>query len=166
MLFKSTLLLNKLVDMSDNLLSQLSSFGFNQPRLKRDNDDIELTKDNLEEFILNYSSRLVKGSVESMENMKDFIDSAPDAESAEALASMIKSTASTIDILQRILIAREKNKSAKELTQMKIESQQMQTDKDIAARLLLTREEAIKALIASTEDRETIEAEVTIVDGN
>lgn len=166
MLFKSTLLLNKLVDMSDNLFSQLSSFGFNQSRPKRDSDDLELTKDNLEEFILNYSSRLVKGSVESMENMKDFIDSAPDAESAEALASMIKSTASTIDILQRILIAREKNESAKELTQMKIESQQMQTDKDIAARLLLTREEAIKALIASTEDNKAIEAEVTIVDEN
>lgn len=145
----------------DDLLKQLSEF----PREKKVRDDgFELSNENLEEFLLKYTGRLVKDSVESIENMKDFIDSAPDAESAEALASLIKSATSSIDILQRIMTSREKNTSSKEIAKMKIESQQIQTDKEIGAKLLLSREEAIKALIESSNTPKTIEVESRIVD--
>lgn len=145
----------------DDLLKQLSEF----PREKKVRDDgFELSNENLEEFLLKYTGRLVKDSVESIENMKDFIDSAPDAESAEALASLIKSATSSIDILQRIMTSREKNTSSKEIAKMKIESQQIQTDKEIGAKLLLSREEAIKALIESSNNPKTIEVESRIVD--
>jgi hypothetical protein len=57
----------------DDLLKQLSEF----PREKKVRDDgVELSGENLEEFLLKYTGRLVKDSVESIENMKDFIDSA------------------------------------------------------------------------------------------
>jgi hypothetical protein len=145
----------------DDLLKQLSDF----PREKKVRDDgFELSNENLEEFLLKYTGRLVKDSVESIENMKDFIDSAPDAESAEALASLIKSATSSIDILQRIMTSREKNSSSKEIAKMKIESQQIQTDKEIGARLLLSREEAIKALIESSNKPKAIEVESKIVE--
>ncbi|MGA1048035.1 MAG: hypothetical protein ACO3UU_08480 [Minisyncoccia bacterium] len=144
----------------DDLLKQLSE----SPRVKPMRDDsIELTGENLEEFLLKYTGKLIKDSVESIENVKDYIDSAPDAESTEALASLIKSAASSIDVLQRIMTSREKNTSSKEITKMKIESQQIQTDKEIGARLLLSREEAIKALIASSNSP-TIEVESEIVE--
>lgn len=144
----------------DDLLKQLSE----SPRVKPMRDDsIELTGENLEEFLLKYTGKLIKDSVESIENVKDYIDSAPDAESTEALASLIKSAASSIDVLQRIMTSREKNTSSKEITKMKIESQQIQTDKEIGARLLLSREEAIKALIASSNSP-TIKVESEIVE--
>lgn len=154
-------MLNKIVEENsvDDLLKQLSDF----PRSKKVSDDgVELSSENLEEFLLKYTGRLVKDSVESIENVKDFIDSAPDPESTEALASLIKSAASSIDVLQRIMTSREKNASSKEITKMKIESQQMQTDKEIGARLLLSREEAIKALIQSSEE-DAIDAESELV---
>ena len=145
----------------DDLLKQLSEF----PREKKVRDDgFELSNENLEEFLLKYTGRLVKDSVESIENMKDFIDSAPDAESTEALASLIKSATSSIDILQRIMTSREKNNSSKEIAKMKIESQQIQTDKEIGARLLLSREEAIKALMDSSKATKAIEVESKIVE--
>jgi hypothetical protein len=145
----------------DDLLKQLSEF----PREKKVRDDgVELSGENLEEFLLKYTGRLVKDSVESIENMKDFIDSAPDAEGAEALASLIRSAASSIDILQRVMTSREKNISTKEITKMKIESQQIQTDKEIGARLLLSREEAIKALIDSSNVPKAIDVKSEIVD--
>jgi hypothetical protein len=125
----------------DDLLKQLSEF----PREKKVRDDgVELSGENLEEFLLKYTGRLVKDSVESIENMKDFIDSAPDAEGAEALASLIRSAASSIDILQRVMTSREKNTSTKEITKMKIESQQIQTDKEIGARLLFREKKRLK----------------------
>ena len=145
----------------DDLLKQLSEF----PREKKVRDDgVELSGENLEEFLLKYTGRLVKDSVESIENMKDFIDSAPDAEGAEALASLIRSAASSIDILQRVMTSREKNMSTREITKMKIESQQTQTDKEIGARLLLSREEAIKALIDSSNAPKVIDVKSKIVD--
>lgn len=145
----------------DDLLKQLSEF----PREKKVRDDgFELSGENLEEFLLKYTGRLVKDSVESIENMKDFIDSAPDAEGAEALASLIRSAASSIDILQRVMTSREKNTSTKEITKMKIESQQIQTDKEIGARLLLSREEAIKALIDSSNAPKAIDVKSEIVE--
>jgi hypothetical protein len=145
----------------DDLLKQLSEF----PREKKVRDDgVELSGENLEEFLLRYTGRLVKDSVESIENMKDFIDSAPDAEGAEALASLIRSAASSIDILQRVMTSREKNTSTKEITKMKIESQQIQTDKEIGARLLLSREEAIKALIDSSNAPKAIDVKSEIVE--
>lgn len=147
-------------DSVNSLLEQLSEF----PRKKKAAEEsVELTKENIEDFLLSYTGKLVKDSVESVENMKDFIDSAPDAESTEALASLIKSATSSIDILQRIMTAREKNDSSREITKMKIESQREQTDKEIGAKLLMSREELIKALIDSSNKPKTIEVESKIV---
>lgn len=147
-------------DSVNSLLEQLSEF----PRKKKvAEESVELTKDNMEDFLLAYTGKLVKDSVESVENMKDFIDSAPDAESSEALASLIKSATSSIDILQRIMTAREKNTSSKEIAKMKIESQKEQTDKEIGAKLLMSREEVIKALIESSNKPKAIEVESEIV---
>jgi len=141
----------------NDLLSQLQEI----PRESKANEDsLELTPDNVEEFLLKYSGRLIKDSVESVENLKDFIDSAPDADHSEALASLIRSATSSIDILQRIVTSREKNTNTKEVTQMKIDSQQARTNKEIGAQLLLTREELLKELIDKSIDSDTIDVEV------
>jgi type I site-specific restriction-modification system R (restriction) subunit len=141
----------------NDLLSQLQEI----PRESKANEDsLELTPDNVEEFLLKYSGRLIKDSVESVENLKDFIDSAPDADHSEALASLIRSATSSIDILQRIVTSREKNTNTKEVTQMKIDSQQAKTNKEIGAQLLLTREELLKELIDKSNDSDTIDVEV------
>lgn len=143
-------------DTINDLLTQLQGI----PREASANDDeIELTPENLEEFLLKYSGKLIKGSVESVENLKDFIDSAPDADHSEALASLIRSATSSIDILQKIMSNREKNANSKEITKMKIESQHAQTDKELGARLMLSREELMKELISKSREVEVIDVE-------
>ncbi len=145
----------------DDLLKQLSEF----PRERSSNrDEVDLTRENMEEFLLKYTGKLVKDSVESIENLKDFIQSAPDAESTEALASLIKSATSSIDVLQRVMTARERNASSKEIAKMKIESQQQQVDKEIGAKLLISREEAIKALVSAASNTPSIEVQGEIVE--
>lgn len=147
--------------MSDETVNDLLSQLQEIPRESKANEDsLELTPDNVEEFLLKYSGRLIKDSVESVENLKDFIDSAPDADHSEALASLIRSATSSIDILQRIVTSREKNTNTKEVTQMKIDSQQARTNKEIGAQLLLTREELLKELIDKSIDSDTIDVEV------
>lgn len=144
--------------MSDETVNDLLSQLQNIPRESKANEDsLELTPDNVEEFLLKYSGRLIKDSVESVENLKDFIDSAPDADHSEALASLIRSATSSIDILQRIMTSREKNENTKEVTKMKIESQQTKTDKEIGAQLLMSREELLKELIDKSNELIDIE---------
>jgi hypothetical protein len=56
------------------------------------------------------------------------------------------------------MTSREKNENTKEVTKMKIESQQTKTDKEIGAQLLMSREELLKELI--DKSNEPIEVEV------
>jgi hypothetical protein len=58
-------------DSVDDLLQQLSNF----PREKKTSEgDVELSKENIEDFLLKYTGRLVKDSVESILKNNVFID--------------------------------------------------------------------------------------------
>jgi hypothetical protein len=141
------------IDVSEDptvsdLLSQLSG---NFPKKVKAADDIDLSPDNLEEFVLKYAGQLVKDSIESVEGYKDIISGGGTAEEAEALAALIKSAGTGIDVLQKIMTTREKNSNSREIAQMKIDSQQIQTDKEISAKVLISREEAMVRLFQSIE---------------
>ena len=59
----------------------------------------ELSKEDMEKFLLNYSSQLIKGSVEFVDDLKQYINSAPSAEDVTAMASLISSSAAAITLL-------------------------------------------------------------------
>lgn len=141
-------------DSIDSLLKQLQE---SPKEIKRISDEFKLNSDELENFVLEYCGRLIKNSVESVENMKPYAEAADgDSEGMEAYASLIKASASTIDVLQKILTAREKNATNKEVTQMKIESIDKNTDKELGTRILLSREDLIKQLIDKAHEEEEI----------
>ena len=144
----------------DNLLDQLRTAPKEEPSNTADEEAVELTSENVEDFLLKYAGKLVKGSVESVENMKDFIDSAPDADHSEALASLIRSASSSMDVLQKLLIAKNRNDNTIEVTKMKIESQQLKTNKEVGAQLLLSREEMLKELMDRSETAVVVESEI------
>lgn len=143
-----------------DLLAQLQS---DPPRDRAEGTDIDLARENIEDFLLANIGKLVQGGVESVQNMIDFTASAPDADSSESLASLIRASASSIDILQKIMISREKNINSREIAQMKIDSSSKNMDKEITAKLLLSREEVLRQLISKSRDlitEDVVEAEV------
>ena len=137
-------------DSIDDLLSQLQSS--NQVARDADKqDDFKLDKEDLENFLLQYSGKLIKGSVDYVEDVKQFITSAPDAKDVESLSKLVGAAAAAIETLNKIHISDQKAKSTKELKVMDIESKKALQEQDTETKLLLNREELMKQLIGDTQ---------------
>jgi hypothetical protein len=146
-----------MTDSIDDLLSELQS----STQVGRDiekQDDFKLEKENLENFLLQYSGKLIKGSVDYVEEVKQFITSAPDAKDVESLSKLVGAAAAAIETLNKIHISDQKAKSTKELKVMDIESKKALQQQDTETKLLLNREELMKQLIG---DAQIIDADVT-----
>ena len=137
-------------DAINDLLSQLQT----STQVARDankQDNFELNKEDLEKFLLQYSGKLIKGSVDYVEDVKQFITSAPDARDVESLSKLVGAAAAAIETLNKIHISDQKAKSSKELKVMDIESKQALQQQDTENKLLLNREELLKNLIDVTD---------------
>lgn len=146
-----------MTDSIDDLLSELQS----STQIARDvekQDDFKLDKEDLENFLLQYSGKLIKGSVDYVEDVKQFITSAPDAKDVESLSKLVGAAAAAIETLNKIHISDQKAKSTKELKIMDIESKKALQEQDTETKLLLNREELMKQLIG---DAQIIDADVT-----
>ncbi len=138
----------------NDLIEQLQQKGttkLNKEEIK------ELSKEDLEKFLLMYSSQLIKGSVEFVEDLKQYITSSPTPEDVTAMATLISSSAAALETLNKVMISN-KNIDAKfKLKEMDIQSKKQLQETDIQGRLLMNREELLKKLI---DDSKIINVEI------
>ncbi len=145
----------------DDILFQLKQV----PATVKKAQTVAVTKENLEQFILDNASKLITTASEAMQEVKDFVSTAPDADSVEALASLVNANATALETLNRLLIAGKRNETMLKVKQMDVDSRKDQLDTAIGARLVLTREELLKNLIAPAkpvQQVQLIEAEYTV----
>jgi len=140
----------------DDLLDQLQASA-QVTRDIKNNDNFKLESEDLQEFLLQYSGKLIKGSVEFVDEVTQYITNAPDAKDVESLSKLVGASAAAIETLNKIHIANEKNKYSKELKIMDIESKKQLQEDDNKTKLLLNREELMKQLI---DDAKVIDADV------
>ena len=139
----------------DDLLSQLK--GASVARKDLEKDEFNLDKEELEKFLLNYSGKLIKGTVDYVEEVKQFITSAPDAKDVDALSKLVGASASAIESLNKILLQDKANEAKIQVKQMDIESKRELQDKsNERIGLTINREELLKQLI---DDAKVIEVE-------
>ena len=130
----------------DDLLAQLK--GANLAAKEVEKNEFNLDKDKLEDFLLKYSGKLIKDSVDYVEEVKQFITSAPDYRDVEALSKLVGASASAIESLNKILISNKTNDSRKEIKQMDIDSKkELAKENDQRLGLTINREELLKQLI-------------------
>jgi hypothetical protein len=129
-------------EVVDDLLQQLK--GVKQVQ----KNELNLDREHLEEFLLKYSGKLVKGSVDYVDEVKQFITSAPDSRDLEAFSKIVGASAAAIESLNKILINNEKNKTVKEVELLKIEAKKQLTDVNAEKKVLtMNREELLNKLI-------------------
>tara|TARA_R110000824_G_scaffold10443_4_gene46120 strand:+ start:364 stop:807 length:444 start_codon:yes stop_codon:yes gene_type:complete len=109
--------------------------------------DVHIDKENLEEFIMKSSGKLVSKSLELVENVNDYISSAPENRDVAALAEVIKATAGSIDTLQKLHSSNERNETQKEVKKMDVESKERISIVDNQTKVLLSREDIMDALV-------------------
>jgi DNA-binding protein len=119
----------------------------------------DLSKDNLEEFIIKTSGKLITKTLGIVDNVQTYISSAPDAKDVAAFAELLKAASSSMESLNKIYISLEKNKTTKEVKQMDIDSREKTNTQDNAV-FLLSRKEIMKELFnqsTESDDSKVIE---------
>jgi hypothetical protein len=144
-------------DSVDDLISQLQG-NLQVARDMETKEDFKLDKEGLEDFLLQNSGKLIKGSVDYVEEVKQFITSAPDAKDVEALSKLVGASAAAIESLNKILMNNKKIEATEKLKIMDIESKKALQNADNENKLLLNREDLMKKLI---DNADIIDAEVT-----
>lgn len=135
----------ELDDTVNSLLNQLKSVP-TVAKKTHDSSNSDYTSENLEKFVIQYASRLVENAMESVEYIKDNVQAAPTAEDVISLSELIKSTSSSIEILNKIVINKEKLKNSVKIKQMDIENKREELEVKTTT-FLATREEVLKQLI-------------------
>ena len=115
-------------------------------------DESVLDKEDLEDFLIQNSGKLIKKSLSIVDNVNDYISSAPENRDVAALAELIKASSSAIETLNKLHVAKERNETQVAVKQMDVESKERLNIADNQTKMLLSRDDIMKALIDKDED--------------
>lgn len=129
-----------------SLLDQLKET--NKIAREVDKQPFTLPKEQLEQFILDNTGRLIRDSMDTIDSIKDFIVSAPEPEDVHSLAELYKASTGAIEALNKILIQQQRAAAQITVKTMDIQAKQAIAEKRSDA-TTFTREEIMKSLIDS-----------------
>ena len=134
-------------NINDAVRQVVDQLQNNTMNSKQIHADAPLQGQDLEKFLLEYSGKLIKGSVDFVEDLKTYVASAPTAEDVSAMATLVSSSAAAIETLNKILIAKQNNENRVRIKNMDIEAKKQLQDVQIQGKMLMNREELLKQLI-------------------
>ena len=146
----------------DDLISQLKNIPTDSKMLQRRGaiEHPELSKEDVEEFVINKSCKLIQDSLELIDNMKEVVHHMPEAENISSLAELIKASSGAIETLNKIVIQDKKTNTTITSKKMDIESRRELQTADQSHALTLSREEIMAKLI-NNKSVIDVNAEVT-----
>ena len=136
----------------NDIISQLKQ---NNKVAKAPVEESVLNKEDLEDFLIQNSGKLIKKSLSIVDNVNDYISSAPENRDVAALAELIKASSSAIDTLNKLHVAKERNETQLEVKKIDVESKERINIADNQAKILLSREDILNALV--DDDKEVID---------
>jgi uncharacterized protein YeeX (DUF496 family) len=142
---------DELEKIGDSILDQLQQ-SLTEKKETSKAPPSALTNENLEEFVLQQTATLVNQSMEAVDNLKDYIQAGVSDKEIAAFAEVVKASSGAIETLNKLLIAREKNKLTSELKEKDIQARKELNTQDNQTRLLLSREDLMKQLIVDSEN--------------
>jgi hypothetical protein len=130
----------------DSLVSQLQGINKIAKNQNTIQEQIPITKENLESFIIDQASKLIQDTNFTIQTIKPMVEAAPDAKEVSALAELIQASTSTLDTLSKLVISDKKNNTMKEIKKMDVEKK---TVREETKNLKYTREEIFKQLFTN-----------------
>lgn len=141
-------------EIVDDILEQLKNSSKECTELvkpKPESDDV--TRENLEDFVIKKSAALVEKTLDIVDEVTDRATASDDPESLRGLADILKATSSAVDALNKVHIAADRNKTAKEISTANIEARQGMNTQNNQTRLMMSREEAMANLFGSVKEK-------------
>lgn len=141
-------------DAVDDILTQLSSQNRSVTKKKEMEEAPEV--EDLEEFLIKKTAKLINTTLDAVDNVKDYISSAPENKDVASLAELMRSANAAIETMQKVHANRANNESRKEIKQMDIDAKKEIQLVDNTAKLVMSREEIMKALIEDAEKKDDV----------
>tara|TARA_R110002051_G_scaffold101752_3_gene172729 strand:+ start:213 stop:653 length:441 start_codon:yes stop_codon:yes gene_type:complete len=133
----------------NDIISQLKQ---NNKAAKTPIEESVLNKEDLEDFIIQNSGKLIKRSLSIVENVNDYISSAPENRDVAALAELIKASSAAIETLNKLHTSKARNDTQVVVKQMDINSKERLNIVDNQTKMLLSRDDIMKALVDKDDD--------------
>ena len=134
----------------DDILSQLSTQHHSITRQKKSEEEIPEVED-LEEYLIKKTAKLIDTTLDAVDNVKDYISSAPENKDVASLAELMRSANSSIETMQKIHANKANNEARKELKVMDIDSKKQLNLADNQTKLVMSREELMEAMLKAPE---------------
>ena len=132
----------------DDLISQLKSLPTDSKKLQRvANEHPEIKKEELENFIIQKSSKLIHDSLEMIENMKEVVHHLPEADNMSALSELVKASTGAIETLNKLVLQDKKTNTTIKAKAMEIETKKELQYSDQKHALTMSREEVLANLL-------------------
>jgi hypothetical protein len=133
----------------NDIISQLKTSSLSNALPQK--EEVKLTKDNLEEFILTNSGKLVTKSLGLIDNIESYVSTSPEPDDVAALSELIKAATSAVESLNKIYIADSKNDNQMKMKKLDIAAREKLSLIDNQTKILLSREDIMKALINTND---------------
>ena len=139
------------IDPAD-LISQLKTLPKDNKKLiKAAEDNIDLSKEDVEDFIIKNSSKLIQDSLELIDNMKEVVHHMPEAENVSSLAELIKASTGAIETLNKLVVQDKKSNTTIKAKELDIQSKKQLQTSDQQHALMLSREEVLDRLLKKAD---------------
>jgi len=139
-------------ELDEAVIDIISQLKQNNKTAKTPAEESVLDKEDIEDFIIQHTSRLIKKSLSIVDNVNDYISSAPENRDVAAMAELIKASSGAIEALNKLHTAKERNDTQVAVKQMDIESKERLNIADNGTKLLLSRDDIMKALVDKDGD--------------
>jgi|TARA_B110000495_G_scaffold155235_1_gene138531 hypothetical protein len=113
-------------------------------------EKVNLSRDDLEEFILENQATLIKDSVDVLQIMKQYVAAAPNAEDVESFAELLRATSTAIDNLTKLHTSNQRVDTQVKVKQMDIDAKKINNDNNNKTMLIGTREEIFKKMLSDS----------------
>lgn len=116
-----------------------------------------VTDANVNDFILDQASKLVRDNMEIMDKVKHKIATAQDADEIKALAELMRATNSTLDTLTKISLQNKKDQNVAKVKQIEHEHKKELPQGPKTQIIVGTREDIFKQIIQAEKEAAEIE---------
>ena len=146
------------IDTAD-LISQLKTVPKASRELTQQSERFNISKDEVEDFIIQKSSKLIQDSFELIDNMKEVVHHMPEAENVSSLAELIKASTGAIETLNKLVVQDKKSNTTIKAKQLDIDSRKELQSADQQHALMLSRDEVLDRLL---KDSKVINVEASV----
>ena len=140
-------------DIGD-LVDQLKNAEKYLKKPEKAEEDFDLNPEELEKFILNNAGKLVKKSIDMVDEVKQYVETAPESRDVSSLSELINASSSAIETLSKILVQNKRDKTQKEVKQMDIDGKKQLMQGEFNAKMMLSRDDVMKELFKKVEAEE------------